>query len=269
MVERAKRFREPFAWFLLGCAVVQVVAALGRWYYLQANGGRTLAQAARLLAGTPTSLTLVTVWTIAVLTCALWQPATAGARRLATATAVVIGLSVVLSLVMLGIGLTAPTPSTVLTGLDVVGGLVDAAIKLGCMILVWRLGRVEPGTAAAALPAPVQATPDKPLQPPSWTADKAVGTVWTRAGDAASGAAADGFGGGGRGWQPASREAELPQLPAAEPRKDVPWATAGQQAAGEKTTPAWQPAPESAPTTPDAPRSWQPARPANSDERPE
>ncbi|HIW29009.1 MAG TPA: hypothetical protein H9987_03205 [Candidatus Luteococcus avicola] len=258
MVEKAKRFREPFAWFLVACAVVQLLVSLGRWYYLHDRNEFGWADAARTLSGSPTTLTLVIALTLAVLVCSLWLPATEKVRGLGGAAVTVLGLSSVVSLAMLLVGLKSHTSTIVLRVLDLVGGLVDLAIKLACIVAIWRFSRTAAQSADVVAPELPRVPEPSPLQPASWTADQAVGAAWSRAGDAASGARADAIGATARGWEPASRSSALPELPAAPQRRDVPWATAGQQAAGESGVSSWEAEADPTHTTAPVPRQWRP-----------
>lgn len=257
MVEKAKRFREPFAWFLVACAVVQLLVSLGRWYYLHDRNQSGWADAARTLSGSPTTLTLVIALTLAVLACSLWSPATEKARGVGVAAVTVLGLSSVVSFAMLIAGLQSHASTFVLRVLDLVGGLVDLAIKLACVVVIWRFSRTAAQSADEVVPE-LPRVPERSLQPASWTADQAVGAAWSRAGDAASGARADAMGATAHGWQPASRAPALPELPVAPQRRDVPWATAGQQAAGETGVRSWEPEADPTQTTAPVPRQWRP-----------
>lgn len=247
MVETLNRYREPVAWLALAISAVYILVSLVRWGLLL--GSSSLAEASRQVGGSSLSVVMVMVVVATVLSCVVVKPVTPQARRLIRLGSTVVGLAALIELVMTVIGLFGPAGGLLGGALEVLGALLEAGVKVAAAVLLYRTsqGAPEPvarkavdaegsGPAAAA-PA---VAPQAQVQAASWKADQAAGAVWTRAGDAASGAAANTWGTPGRsghGWEP-----EQPALEASAPvGQDAaqhdggtarsPWPTAGSLAA--------------------------------------
>lgn len=154
---------------------------------------------------------LVVTLTALVASCVLDGP-TPRARGLASAALVVAGVSVTVALVFALIGLNPGDAVGVVNTLD---QLVVLAVPVLAMVALARLRQLVPASVAGgearsistgaqpAMPQPPAPTPIDEQYQPSWLPDTAAGAAWQRAGDAAAGAPASGWGtpGQGGGWQ--------------------------------------------------------------------
>jgi len=222
-VDRLNALRAPLT--VVALVVLTVVAAarvvLGLSEVATVGGSRAVA-AARLAPNAGDAALTVLVGVL-VAACFL-GPALPARRRLAAWGSVLTVVSLVATLVALGL-----TDLTV-AGWNLVWSLPDLAVPVVVGLALLALARPEPGRAEA--PAAVtqgsgvpvdepEPEPDPELQP-SWTQDTAAGAVWSRAGDAARGAPAQGWGtSGGAGW--ASDDPSTPAvLPAGRGEDQVP-----------------------------------------------
>lgn len=265
MVETMKRLREPLAWFLVVCGVVQLLVALGRWFWFSVPNGQGWLAGARYAAPGALSLPLLVALIASVAACVLLAPSTPKARAIASWSSSLVWLSALLSFVLLVVAqFGSRSQGAFFIALDVMGGLVDVALKVGGALVLQKMASDLPRPTVALPAQPAEKAELAPEQAPSWSADQAIGAVWTRAGDAASGAAASTWGKtgqGSQGWQPAAQPALGQGLPPVLPVEDPapervtgPWATAGERARGEtgasetqhdsgQGAPSWQPAP--------------------------
>jgi hypothetical protein len=224
-VDRLTALRAPLT--VVALVVLTVVAAarvvLGLSEVATVGGSRAVA-AARLAPNAGDAALTVLVGVL-VAACFL-GPAVAARRRLAAWGTVLTVVSLVATLVALGL-----TDLTV-AGWNLVWSLPDLAVPVVVGLALLALARAEPGPAEqrAALaqdaggladePEP-EPEPDPELQP-SWTEDTAAGAVWSRAGDAARGAPAQGWGtSGGAGWSDPSASSGPPSLPVGHPEQQA------------------------------------------------
>ncbi|GAA1389388.1 hypothetical protein [Luteococcus peritonei] len=228
MAETLKRHRESAAWLVLGVSALYIVISLVRWGHALSRGAG-LAEASRGVGGSSLSIPLVLICLVAALACALIRPATGRARTIVRTAALLVGLAALLQAIFLLAGLFGAPKGIFGLVLEVLGGALEVALKALAASLLWRAARSTPEPERAAV-EPVAETPPAPARRASWDAEDAVGAVWTRAGDAASGAQASGYGQSGRhsGWDAALQQPEL-EAPA-KPAARGPWATAGELA---------------------------------------
>ncbi|GAA3570586.1 hypothetical protein GCM10022197_28770 [Microlunatus spumicola] len=218
-MDRLTALRAPLA--VVALVVLTVVAAarvvLGLSEVVTVGGSRAVA-AARLAPNAGDAALTVLVGVL-VAACFL-GPVVPARRRLAVWGTVLTVVSLAATLVALGL-----TDLTV-AGWNLVWSLPDLAVPVVVGLALLALARPEPGrqeqqalTQDAAGPAPEpEPEPDPDLQP-SWTEDTAAGAVWSRAGDAARGAPAQGWGtSGGAGWPPSVP----PELPAGRAEDQAP-----------------------------------------------
>jgi hypothetical protein len=203
-MERLKRLREPAVVIALVGLVVHLASSLLWVLRSPAPLGSALATFASLIVP-PALLVLVTALLLA---CRLTEP-TRHVRGLTLAGLVLTGT--------LLIGGIASAVASVSTAPEAEGGDLTflpwlvAPVTVAVVSLVTQvalLRRPVSGTAAAppleldsAQPEP---EPADPQNEPTWTSDAAVGTVWRRAGDAASQRPAtswDAPGQSGSGWE--------------------------------------------------------------------
>lgn len=245
MADSVKRYRESAARLMLAVSVIYIVISLVRLGYLLVKGS-TFPQAARDIGGSSLSIVMV----LACVGVGLWVVLAKPVRRqglgLARGLAVAIGIAALLQLVFLVAGLVGGAGGIFLGALEVLGGLLEIAIKLGAAQVLLRAVRAawptdEAEAPAEVAPAGAEAQSEEPEAEPvveqqaSWSPDQAAGAVWTRAGDAATGAAASGWGHpgeGSTGWQalPGGSEGAPEDAPQALPKG--PWATAADLAEG-------------------------------------
>jgi len=217
-VDRLTALRAPLT--VVALVVLTVVAAarvvLGLSEVATVGGSRAVA-AARLAPNAGDAALTVLVGVL-VAACFL-GPAVPARRRLAAWGAVLTVVSLVATLVALGLS------DLTVAGWNLVWSLPDLAVPVVVGLALLALARAEPGRVEqrAALaqdagdvadePEP-EPEPDPELQP-AWTEDTAAGAVWGRAGDAARGAPAQGWGtSGGAGWSDPSASSVPPALPA-------------------------------------------------------
>ena len=162
-------------------------------------------------------------------------PAVHGSGRLVRWAVALAGVSVLIGLVSVAIGLaTLPPLEVAATVPGSFTGLV-VALLVGWGLVV--VGRTAPrtrasvvdesapltGTAAASPVGPELVPPE--LEPPTWSPDAAAGAVWRTAGDAARGAPAASWGGPAReassdtGWTPHREESAAGPAEQSEPER--------------------------------------------------
>lgn len=242
MAETVKRLREPAALLVLVVGAIYVLMSLVRWGYLVAQGGG-VAAASRNVGGSSLSMVMVLLVSLIATACLAITPSTPRASRLVRGAAVVVGLAALFEAVFLVLGLPGAPGGTFVIALELLGGLLEIALKAAAAVLLVRTlrgSREKRTPVAVERPRVVEVEPETESRAASWKADQAAGAVWTRAGDAASGAAASTWGHPGEsssGWQPARPDgpAELEAPSAA-----GPWPTAGQRAAGHAIAPPTQ-----------------------------
>lgn len=240
MAETVKRFREPAALGVLGISVVYILISLVRWGYLLVQG-EPLSAASREVGGSSLSIVMVLLCFLAATACLGIAPATRRATQVVRWAATVVGIAAALEAVFLVLGLAGAPGGIFVVVLEVLGGVLEISLKAAAAVLLLRTLRGAREAQAAAVeqrPRVVEVESEPEPQAASWKADQAAGAVWTRAGDAASGAAASTWGHPGEsssGWQPARQDAPA-ELQA--PSARGPWPTAGQLATGGVVEPA-------------------------------
>lgn len=219
-MESLKNLREPAALVILVVLALRVLLALvTAVVYVGIDLAGGLPAAANLVSFRATDPLLCLVLAALVASCVLVGPPTRRARGLASSAVVVVGVSVLVSLVFAVLGLATRSDLAPVNALD---ALTVLALPVLVVVALVRLRSAAPGgppssvlagarssTAIAnpTLPDPALAHQD-PGPPdeqylPSWLPDTASGAAWNRAGDAAAGAPASGWGtpGQGGGWQ--------------------------------------------------------------------
>lgn len=188
-----------------------VIALITAVVYLRSDFAGGLPDLAGVISYRASDPVLVVTLTALVASCVLAGP-TPRARELASAALVVIGVSLIVALVFALIGLTPGDAVGVVNTLD---QLVVLAVPVLAMVALARLRQLVPASVAGgearsistaaqpAMPQPPAPTPIDEQYQPSWLPDTAAGAAWQRAGDAAAGAPASGWGtpGQGGGWQ--------------------------------------------------------------------
>jgi hypothetical protein len=208
-MERLKRLREPAAVVALVALGLDLVTLLLPGSVGTSDPGLVAANLAFALAD-PVLLLLLTALVVA---CWAGEP-TPHARGLTIA-----GL-VLTSVILAGVAASgivalvlAPAPIWSAFMLQAVPPLAVAVVALGTSIALLR----RPLPAPAPLPElePAEPEPEDRLQQPGWMPDEAVGTVWRRAGDAASERPATSWDApvAGGGWGEPTPSADAPAEP--------------------------------------------------------
>jgi hypothetical protein len=234
------RLREPAAWVALGALVLNLLLTIVTMVTFDAS----LASVGWLLSARVANPVPIVVLAVLVSFCVL-RDRTPHARQLTLISLVVSAIAVLFGLVLtlLGFGGRAPV-------LEVFATIVPQAISVlavGLLIKLLQLQavprRLPPGIGlipheTESLPA----APDQRLQP-TWHPDTAAGAAWRRAGDAATGAPAAGWGAdaSSTGWQPIPTQ---PNGPKSQTNSQDPWADQGQRNP-QPPTPDWWGRPQS------------------------
>jgi hypothetical protein len=218
-MERLKRLREPAVVIALVGLVVHLALSVLWAVRYPAPLGATFATLANLIVP-PVLLVLLTAL---LLSCWLAEP-TPHARGLT-----VTGLVLTVALVA---GVAALAVASVTTDRGADGGALAslpwlvAPVTVAVVSLAAQVALLRPPPAGTAATAPAElesARPDpEPVDPqhqPTWTSDAAVGTVWRRAGDAASQRPATSWDAPGQsgGWGDAVPDSDPPAEPTRRP----------------------------------------------------
>jgi MFS family permease len=200
-MERLMRLREPAAVIaLVGLTLHTVLVVLSGWDST-APLGPILGHLASAIAE-PVLLVLLSVLLVA---CWLTEP-TRHARGLTVAGLALTALLLAAVLALAVAALVVAGPEMWERGAIyrwLVPPVTVAVIGLLAQVALLRRPTPAPTTVPELEPAEPQPEPVDPQQQPTWTPDAAVGTVWRRAGDAASQVPAtswDAPGEGGAGW---------------------------------------------------------------------
>jgi hypothetical protein len=235
------RLREPAAWVALGALLLNLLLTILAMATFEGSL-ETMGWLLSARIGNPVPLIALAVL---VSFCVL-RDRTPHARQLTIISLVVGAIAVLLGLLLTLFAFWSTAPL-----LAVLAALVPQAISvivLGMLIKLLQLQavprRLPPGIGLVphepeSLSAPP--VPDQGLQP-TWHPDTAAGAAWHRAGDAAAGAPASGWGSeSSAGWQPIPTQPNGPQPPA---RPQDPWADQGQRNS-QPPIPDWRGNPQS------------------------
>lgn len=202
MIDKLKRFREPAAIVALLVVLLECGTTIARFVIETRNTPLTT-----VMRGTTGLFGLVDgmVLTALVLACVMVAPVTRRAKRLTFVSALVMAVGALTGVVLLVGALLDPAGwfSRVLESL---GGIADIVFKGLFAWLLWNGFRaVAESASQTSVPVVADHTlvPPDPSRTPVWSADQATGVVWSRAGDAASGAAARTYDAPTGGWTPA------------------------------------------------------------------
>ncbi len=211
MLDNLIRLREPAAWTAIAVTAVGVILALVRFVLAFTTGVVPFSAAAQDVALHAMSLPLVTVVVALVWACVFHSPLPS-APRIVTAAAVTVAIGTLITIVAVVLGLTASAGTWGMV-LEIVGGTLDVALKLGAAIVLWlihrglRGGRIDVPTAVPAMPPPQPEASgaDEPSADESggrWSPPAAAGTAWASASEAAAGAPGVEVDPGASGWHP-------------------------------------------------------------------
>ena len=181
-MERLKRWREPAAVVVLVAVGLDLVALLLTAAARTSDPGLLAADLALALAD-PVLLLLLTALVVAC-----WvAPPTPRARGL-TIAALALTSVVLLGVAASGVAALVLAPTAIWSAslLRAVPPLVAGVVALSASIALLRRPRPAPVPVPELEAAEPEPAPVDPQQQPAWTPDTAVGTVWRRAGDAAS-----------------------------------------------------------------------------------
>lgn len=215
MVESLKRLREPAAFVVLVALGVRLLLGVLSLFVLATEDRLgSFTAASRSVASWITDPLAAVVLFALVASCVLFER-TPRARLLTGASLIVVVTGVGLTLLLALIGVAAQgginrAPSFLVL-------LADLAVPALAALGLYRLYQGQPAAARPpALPAgspggqpasywPASEEAEQP--PPTWQPDQAAGAAWNTAGEAATGAAASGWGTPGEsgGWSPVPR----------------------------------------------------------------
>ncbi len=211
MLDNLIRLREPAAWTAIVVTAVSIILALVRFVLAFSTGVVPFSAAAQDVALHAMSLPLVIVVVALVWACVFHSPLPS-APRIVTAAALTVAIGTFITIVAVILGLTA-SAGTLGVVLEIVGGVLDVALKLGAAIVLWlihrglRGGRIDVPSAAPAAPEPAleASVVDEPAPEASaggWAPPVATGTAWASASEAAAGAPGVDAAPGASGWHP-------------------------------------------------------------------
>jgi hypothetical protein len=196
MVENLKRVREPAAWAMLAVIVGFMVLNIVRLVWVLTHDQLPVFTAFSDIASNSMSLTLAALQVALVCLCLFVSPATGRSVALARASALVVSLGTVLTIVATAIGLWA-NKGVMGVVFELLGGVLDIVLKVLAAIILWvilravRTGRMQtPVPPATPEPELLHALTDE--APPVWQPAQAAGTVWKTAAEAAAGTTAAG-----------------------------------------------------------------------------
>lgn len=198
MAEYLKRFREPAAWAVLGVVVAFMLLSIVRLVTAVTSGRLPVFSAFQDIANSSMNLTLVLLLVTLVCFCLFVVPASPRAVKVARASAWVVTIGTVLTIVATAFGLSA---STGVLGvlLELLGGLLDIFLKTLAAVVLWIIfravhaGRLRPNlsTPEAESTAAPATLDQEPLS--WWKPDEASGSVWRTAAEAAQGSVPDNY----------------------------------------------------------------------------
>jgi hypothetical protein len=236
------RLREPAAWVALGALLLNLLLTI----VAMATFEGSLETMGWLLGGRIGNPVPLIALAVLVSFCVL-RDRTPHARQLTLISLVVCVIAVALGLLLtlFGFWSTAPTLAVVAAILPQTISVIAVGLLIKLLQLQAVPRRLPPGIGlipheTESLPAaPV---PDQRLQP-TWHPDTAAGAAWHRAGDAAAGAPASGWGvdASSAGWQPIPNQ---PNGPKPQTRSQDPWADQ-EQRNPQPPTPDWWGRPQS------------------------
>jgi len=242
MLENLKRLREPLGWLLLA-AILGNVALSAVSHALEARDAadsKELYGAFAAMAGDALSLTLVVPLVAVVCLCLFVAPIVPRALALTRASVVVVLLGTLLTIAAMVLGVAA-SAGVVGAVFEVLGGLLDVALKIAAVVVLWVIVRAFPsGRLTAAEPAAAPLPPDAAGAAPAgqvpvvWQAGAAAGSAWATAAEAAEGAGAS---------APAVPVPATPPAADAAPRNA--WALPPSQAGAAEAI-GWRPVPRAA-----------------------
>ena len=231
------RLREPAAWVAVGVLVLNLLLTIITMITFDGS----VASVAWVLSARVANPVPLIVLAVLVSFCVL-RERTPHAHELTLISLVVGVIAVLFGLVLTFLGLGAPAPA--LTVFAMIVPQAISVLAVGLLIKLLQLQavprRLPPGIGLIphepqSLPAP--SVPDQRLQP-TWHPDTAAGAAWSRAGDAAAGAPASGWGAdaSSAAWQPIPTQ---PNGPGPTDRPQDPQADQGQRNSQPPTLDWW------------------------------
>ncbi len=215
MLDKFKRIREPLTWVVLAGVAAGLVLGVVRLVLLLTWEKVPVFAAFQEIGMSLTNLALVIALIALICACLFMTPATPRATTLARLSAIVVGIGTLLQLVCMILGVAASANAFAVI-MEILGGLLDVALKAVAAGVLWILHRgVDAGRLDLA-PAPAASAlePAKPTAAPVWQPDKATGTAWRTADEAAAGGVPTALGdqspqtGSAPRWKPIERSGE-------------------------------------------------------------
>lgn len=219
MLENLKRLREPLGWLLLA-AILGNVALSAVSHALEARDAadsKELYGAFAAMAGDALSLTLVVPLVAVVCLCLFVAPIVPRALALTRASVVVVLLGTLLTIAAMVLGVAA-SAGVVGAVFEVLGGLLDVALKIAAVVVLWVIVRAFPSgrlTAAEAAEGAGASAPAVPVPATPPAADAAPRNAWALPPSQAGAAEAI-------GWRPVPRAADPASRTEGDPSRDTP-----------------------------------------------
>ncbi|MDO4413337.1 hypothetical protein [Cutibacterium sp.] len=204
-MKNAREFREPIAWTVIVVSIGFLVAFLVRAVMMMIHEHSGVFRMARSLSGSSLGIGVVLLLLAAVMVCRFIRPATSHAALLGKVSALIVAIAAAFDLILAVLSPIDGPGGFFGAALGLFGDLLAIAVKVLAAWVLLVLTRPE-----AASSDDVEDSGDEPDEPEHETTDhravtqndqdefswpEGVGAVWTRAGDAASGA-------GGSTWGP-------------------------------------------------------------------
>lgn len=255
------RWRQPVAQVVLLVGLGYIVLSVVTVIRGVVSQNQTLPTMARVVGGGSLTIPIIIVIVATALACSHLQPPTPRAHQILGWAGRLVALGALMELVLMILGLFSPRSNGIGTIFEVLGGLLSIAIKSAAAAVLFLARRTVPESAPvaqASASAPGQEIAVAPDQPDdasdtiaaSWRPEEAVGSVWTRAGDAATGAAGQSVrgqsgtsassGGWQTGWNAAPTNSPTSSAPTTSTPPTSPW-SAGAWSAGQQQLPPIDP----------------------------
>lgn len=191
MIDNLKRAREPLAWALIALIVANLLLGAVKLIQ-QLQQAVPLFEAFQLLGTSLLNLSTVIGLILVLCSCLFIAPATPRAKQLTLISAWVLTGGVVLTLLCLILGAMA-SESAFNRTLELVGAILDLLLKVVAGGSVWLLlrgvsaGRIDTAPAAPVEPQGTPAASETAKPVPTFRRDRAAGTAWRTADEAAAG----------------------------------------------------------------------------------
>lgn len=254
MGDAIRRIREPLSWLLLGITAFIMVIGVVRLGW-DIGHGMDINAAARSI-NSSVGLLWVLLDLGVVLWCLMMKPPVRRSPQLVTTAAVIVSVVAAYDLFLIVTAVIGGQASVIGRILEAIGGFFEVILKVTVAVILWRMRKLVPRYLA-------QTSSDSSSEGgyagfnqnhvPVWRPDQAVGTAWTRAGDATSSAHRS-------GGPVSDSDNQLNQSPGDQPIGELGSRPDRRDSAGTRT-PRNPRIPRSQPSDAGAPRPAEPEQP--------